>query len=51
MKRSKDLLEKRKQFILDYLNKNDHKQMKVIVQELTEILFISERTIYSVIGN
>ena len=46
MKRNNELLEKRRLFILDYLKKNEHKQIKVVVQELSEILFITTRTIY-----
>lgn len=46
MKRNKDLLEKRKQFIIDYLKRNEHRQIKVVVQELSERLFITTRTIY-----
>lgn len=49
MIRSKDLLEKRKIFIMDYLKKNEHKQMKVVIIELSDMLFISARTIYKVI--
>jgi len=51
MKRNRDLIEKRKLFVLQYVYKNQHKQMKVIVAELAEHLFISERTIYNILGN
>lgn len=49
MKRSKELTEKRKDFVNDYIKRNQDKQMKVIVTELTEMLFLSERTIYNII--
>lgn len=49
MKRSKELLEKRKDFVIEYVKRNQSKQMKVIVTELTEMLFLSERTIYNII--
>lgn len=49
MKRSKELTEKRKDFVNDYVKRNQDKQMKVIVTELTEMLFLSERTIYNII--
>ncbi|GAA5084401.1 hypothetical protein GCM10023210_04180 [Chryseobacterium ginsengisoli] len=48
MKRSKELIEKRKDFVNDYVKRNQDKQMKVIVTELTEMLFLSERTIYNI---
>ena len=40
MKRSKELTEKRKDFVNDYVKRNQDKQMKVIVTELTEMLFL-----------
>ncbi|WP_415327975.1 hypothetical protein [Chryseobacterium sp. MMS23-Vi53] len=49
MKRSKELVEKRKDFVLEYVKRNQNKQMKVIVNELTEMLFLSERTIYNIL--
>lgn len=49
MKRSKELIEKRKDFVNEYVRRNQNKQMKVIVTELTEMLFLSERTIYNII--
>jgi len=49
MKRSKELVEKRKDFVIEYVKRNQSKQMKVIVTELTEMLFLSERTIYNII--
>ncbi len=51
MKRSNKLLEKRKDFISDYVAKNENKQMKLIVLELSERLFLSERTIYNILGS
>ena len=51
MRRSKTLVERRKDFVLDYLNKNQAKQMKVVVAELSESLFLTERTIYSIISS
>lgn len=49
MRRSKELIEKRKEFVTNYVNHNQSKQMKVIVTELTELLFLSERTIYNIL--
>ncbi|SEL68886.1 hypothetical protein SAMN04487910_3048 [Aquimarina amphilecti] len=51
MQRSKLLLEKRKQFVHNYVENNSEKQMKVIVEELIEQLFISEKTIYNILKN
>ena len=50
MKRSKELLRMRRQFVNDHVAKNGHKQMKVIVSELSEKLFVSERTIYNILN-
>ena len=49
MQRSKLLLEKRKQFVHNYVRNNAEKQMKVIIAELTDRLFISERTIFNIL--
>lgn len=49
MKRNRALLEKRNLFILNYLNANQQKPITQIVQELTEKLFLSEKTIYNII--
>lgn len=49
MKRSKELLDKRKQFVQNYVKDNSTKQMKVIINELVEQLFISEKTIYNIL--
>ena len=49
MRRSKTLIEKRKEFVTSYVTHNQSKQMKVIVTELTELLFLSERTIYNIL--
>jgi hypothetical protein len=49
MKRSKELLSKRKQFVQKYVEDNSTKQMKVIINELVEQLFISEKTIYNIL--
>lgn len=49
MQRSKLLLEKRKQFVKHYVEENSEKQMKVIIEELIERLFISEKTIYNIL--
>jgi hypothetical protein len=51
MRRSKTLLEKRKDYVKEYLNQNQSKQMKVVVAELSESLFLTERTIYSIISD
>lgn len=50
MKRNTQLLEKRRQFIHNYVQNNQQKQMKVIVSELSEQLFITERTIYNILN-
>ncbi|MEP0263806.1 hypothetical protein [Dokdonia sp.] len=50
MRRSNKLLEKRRAFVLDYVQENQQKQMKVIVNELSEKLFVTERTIYTIIN-
>lgn len=50
MKRNVDLLKKRKKFVEDYIDKNKDKQMKRIVLELSERLFLTERTIYNIIN-
>ncbi len=50
MKRNTNLLEKRKDFVKGYINNNQEKQMKLIVAELSERLFLSERTIYNIIN-
>jgi len=49
MQRSRLLLEKRKQFVHNYVKNNPDKQMKLIVAELTERLFISEKTIFNIL--
>lgn len=49
MKRNLELLEKRKRFVQKYIDNNQDKQMKTIVFELSEKLFLSERTIYNII--
>lgn len=50
MRRSNKLLEKRRAFVLEYVQENQEKQMKVIVSELSEKLFVTERTIYSILN-
>ena len=50
MRRKVKLLEKRKQFVEGYIDSNQHKQMKIIVADLSERLFLSERTIYNIIN-
>lgn len=50
MKRSRILLEKRRAYVINYLNKNQAKQMKVVVSELSDTLFLTERTIYTIIN-
>jgi len=50
MKRSRILLDKRRDFVLNYMNENQAKQMKVVVAELSESLFLTERTIYTIIN-
>lgn len=49
MKRSKQLLEKRNQFVKAFIDDKRHMLITDVVTELTEILFISERTIYNII--
>ncbi len=50
MKRSSALLEKRRKFVQKYVFDNQEKQMKLIVAELSEQLFLTERTIYNIIN-
>ncbi len=50
MKRKNGLLEKRRRFVQNYVMQNQHKQMKLIVAELSERLFLSERTIYNILN-
>lgn len=50
MKRSYELLEKRRKYVQNYVADNQHKQMKLIVAELSDQLFLSERTIYNIIN-
>jgi len=50
MKRSSKLLEKRRKFVQNFVLENQEKQMKFIVAELSERLFLSERTIYNIIN-
>lgn len=50
MKRNKELLEKRRAYVINYLNRNQDKQMKVVVSELSDSLFLTERTIYTIIN-
>ncbi|MBP2833514.1 hypothetical protein J8281_15065 [Aquimarina sp. U1-2] len=50
MKRKNSLLEKRRIFVQNYVLQNQHKQMKLIVAELSERLFLSERTIYNILN-
>lgn len=40
----------RRNFVLNYINNNQAKQMKVVVSELSETLFLTERTIYKIIN-
>ncbi|MFC5048242.1 hypothetical protein ACFSTE_02355 [Aquimarina hainanensis] len=50
MKRSYGLLEKRRMFVHKYISENQDRQMKIVVSELSERLFLSERTIYNIIN-
>lgn len=50
MKRDKTLLAKRRDYVINYINKNQAKQMKVVVAELSDTLFLTERTIYTIIN-
>ncbi|MDX6191291.1 MULTISPECIES: hypothetical protein [Flavobacterium] len=50
MKRSRTLLDKRRDYVINYLNSNQAKQMKVVVSELSDTLFLTERTIYTIIN-
>ncbi|MEN2400586.1 hypothetical protein GKZ90_0012415 [Flavobacterium sp. MC2016-06] len=50
MKRSRTLLDKRRDYVINYLNCNQAKQMKVVVSELSDTLFLTERTIYTIIN-
>jgi hypothetical protein len=50
MRRSKELQEKRKEFVDNYIHAGlkEGKQMKVLSMELQERLFVTERTIYNI---
>jgi hypothetical protein len=50
MRRSRTLLDKRRDYVINYLNRNQAKQMKVVVSELSDTLFLTERTIYTIIN-
>ncbi len=50
MKRNYQLLEKRRKFVQNYVSNNQDRQMKQVVAELSEQLFLSERTIYNIIN-
>lgn len=50
MKRSRTLLDKRRDYVMNYININQAKQMKVVVAELSDTLFLTERTIYTIIN-
>ncbi|WP_291152222.1 hypothetical protein [Flavobacterium sp. UBA7680] len=50
MRRNRTLLEKRRDYVINYLNQNQAKQMKVVVAELSDTLFLTERTIYTIIN-
>jgi len=50
MKRKNNLLEERRKFVHGYVKQNQNKQMKLIVAELSERLFLSERTIYNILN-
>ncbi|GAA3773669.1 MAG: hypothetical protein REI96_06965 [Flavobacterium nitrogenifigens] len=50
MKRSRTLLDKRRDYVMNYINTNQAKQMKVVVAELSDTLFLTERTIYTIIN-
>lgn len=50
MRRSQTLLDKRRDYVISYLNRNQAKQMKVVVSELSDALFLTERTIYTIIN-
>ncbi len=49
MRKNHKLLEKRRKFVQEYVCENHHKQMKTVVTELSERLFVTERTIYRII--
>lgn len=49
MKRNKELLEKRKDFVDNYLKENNHKPMKEVVNNLVDRLFVTERTVWNII--
>jgi hypothetical protein len=50
MRRSRTLLDKRRDYVINYLNRNQAKQMKVVISELSDTLFLTERTIYTIIN-
>ena len=50
MKRNLELLKRRKEFIMNYFKDNSKKLTSIVINELQEILFISEKTIYNIIS-
>ena len=50
MRKNYQLLEKRRRFVQEYVCENHHKQMKSVVTELSERLFVTERTIYRILN-
>ena len=51
MKRSKTLLQKRQDFVMKYLEENQSNKITAVVKELSDRLFLTERTIYNIISN
>ena len=45
MRRDNELLKKRREFVRDYINDRET-TMKVAIEELSEMLFLSKRTIF-----
>lgn len=46
MSKDRNLLIKRREFVSQYIKDNQKKSMKVLVSELSERLFISERCVW-----
>ena len=49
MKRKSDLIERRRKYVEDYILQNHERSIEQLIFELSERLFLSERTIYGIL--
>ena len=49
MKRIKEYVQERKEYLIAYFIKNRNKQIKVVVAELSDYLFLSEQSVFAII--